>query len=1783
MPKPNIKQVMIQDLTQKKAQLDRVEAARKGIFASAGQDRVACPLTLWLLAEKGWSVEEITEFTEKGTCPKLQDDNAKEALVREFYERMEALKIYKEAGEGELEPDAEAKGKILGNWIKEGMKKLGMAFRMPPVEELDTPEKAMRFLNSRPVTDVLNLAQNFSQELDALFDIPGVGNTIRAEAGADALKQLYTLQCVSLPMSVFQMMSKSRKGTAYVGKDAVEFLQKIAGKGIDELDGVEAGTYGALLNGAQGYVAYPIGTDENNNDPKYTEYLKTGQFPDGSTEIKVIPSGEQQPRTLKQVVEDKKPLLAPGIVEFFTPPEKVFYENSVSGEQMQEYLKALPEDLTYTPDVPEEAADAVHRLYVNTAKTIASNYHYVILAKLDRKVEDIIEIDGKPLPQIVDEKYAGQNLSAQQRQTAMEFEFARAFTDKTVKLAYRVPEIDPVTLQARLSAQPKPLPQHVAGEKAFDKNSDIVPNFTNNIISSMMGCVLTIKDVLPQGMGEKIHEQISHLFALCTAATPTAPREKAMLATSQYSVMPEELRRNAKAALLQIHDLAEKCQGMKECQAQDAPITALNLRYLEQMTRHILEGVAPDIDLVRLMPAEYTGILCMSDLVTYQPAEGLSEEQKKQERLAFEAKAKDSAYIAMINSALDQFEKGAEYQKLLRAGDGNAAAEEKKKLLQQIDAGNTTFIGKADNLMELVGKQDFRVEDHVEINSNTIANMRLERGMPSLYKRQKITRALRELKELPEDMEADGCLYAMVAARQRLRNKDVDPEEYPSLRKLSGWINRIEAATDPDLIRWTVEDLTRKGISYHAYIKALRNGFRKLVAEANADASIPAEVKHAWGDILNFAGDLAVDPLTCIDTAPGYLHISEADLKKAERELQNREEQIDTAFGELSELESFWHFHSTEYKELMGRLKDLNATIRKYNEKPVDAKGLDRLKEESTRALQAADAYIAMVDGKVQAGAERTEKERKRLEIVKKLRDIIAKDREGILSYDTAAGKTAPEMLDDARTVVSDVRAQEISYVGGEVNRRMVMTDARGKKGVFTETTRLGTPEEYWDQLRQLHPQRVELIDALQADLMIPQYLPGSWEALFNGWPDTRGELQGRLNGVAVQFNLEDKATRDFLKTALEGAAQENVRRDVYAVAKVDSGRNLDKRNVAMSSLAGRLGVPGVVAGASLATVRGKDGRLKQGTFMEWAEGEVIASGVPDDNSKFLKKGVRFYTPSLLRSMADLQVVYYLAGNVDGHFGNLSFVFGEDENGNPRVTSVVGIDHDSAFGKVKGEPGEVSRLLPRPDKGMLVMRKEMADMVLRLTKEELTYSLTGLIEPDEIDAAWERTETLKRQIRADMKKEWAASDSLEKGHLHILEDNDGAWERFDPQTLGPELGTTNIFAQYNKLVKSVKEQRRTRVEEGPDRQAEKWEDVRRQLFPESETDIAHAGCFEPGEGVKIRMPHDMQPNAILGLYRSRNSLADDQARVELGSSLFMSVIDQVSGMTQRQHPDVLPAGREEKINQLTGLKRFSDMCYIDGIPAREFISRYGVEQNADEKLVQAHIAAALTSGRHAVDVVKLRVDADGRAVVDIRALEPDLAPLNERRWFGKERAERSEALQADIRERGRRFEKIRTALETRANSLIADAVADEIAKKGLGWMITDHAGDEFRPAGQNNGAVVPEVPPQNGPEPEVPPQNGLQPQVPPQEDVLHKAKEAIRPDAPDAHAVRRSLSIADMDAPDAHAVRRSFSIADVDMEEKTAGRKTEHHGRIQKNAPAEPVQPGPQRQKGGKA
>ena len=138
----------------------------------------------------------------------------------------------------------------------------------------------------------------------------------------------------------------------------------------------------------------------------------------------------------------------------------------------------------------------------------------------------------------------------------------------------------------------------------------------------------------------------------------------------------------------------------------------------------------------------------------------------------------------------------------------------------------------------------------------------------------------------------------------------------------------------------------------------------------------------------------------------------------------------------------------------------------------------------------------------------------------------------------------------------------------------------------------------------------------------------------------------------------------------------------VAGTGRMQQGGNIPDHNVAMSRMADMLGMKGLIAKSRKVRIKHKDGTVRSGVFQEaeeFSDAARLKAGDPIYELKNHREALN--DGSLLRQIADLQVLDYVCGNNDRHLGNIMYNV-QMENGVPKIVSIKGIDNDRSMGMV---------------------------------------------------------------------------------------------------------------------------------------------------------------------------------------------------------------------------------------------------------------------------------------------------------------------------------------------------------------------------------------------------------------------------------------------------------------------------------------------------------------------
>ncbi len=128
----------------------------------------------------------------------------------------------------------------------------------------------------------------------------------------------------------------------------------------------------------------------------------------------------------------------------------------------------------------------------------------------------------------------------------------------------------------------------------------------------------------------------------------------------------------------------------------------------------------------------------------------------------------------------------------------------------------------------------------------------------------------------------------------------------------------------------------------------------------------------------------------------------------------------------------------------------------------------------------------------------------------------------------------------------------------------------------------------------------------------------------------------------------------------------------------------VNRRNIAMTRTAELLQVPDLLA-SSEEVMLNLNGKILKGTFMKKAVGDDSRNLNQYSNTGFVNSIDAKKSPTLIKKIADLQILDFLSGNPDRHSGNIFYksIFPGIEEA--RLVDIQGIDNDTSFGRNRFE------------------------------------------------------------------------------------------------------------------------------------------------------------------------------------------------------------------------------------------------------------------------------------------------------------------------------------------------------------------------------------------------------------------------------------------------------------------------------------------------------------------
>ena len=738
----------------------------------------------------------------------------------------------------------------------------------------------------------------------------------------------------------------------------------------------------------------------------------------------------------------------------------------------------------------------------------------------------------------------------------------------------------------------------------------------------------------------------------------------------------------------------------------------------------------------------------------------------------------------------------------------------------------------------------------------------------------------------------------------------------------------------------------------------------------------------------------------------------------------------------LGQTQGFFQFETREYKDFRNALSALNKAMTACGNRNLTAAEVLNLRNLTAKARETWGTYLAQIQERNPQGllnhnpGDPLTTDMRRMQILNGMTEMLDGDLAALRNYNIRRNLNLEQIILEGRGLTADVRGKYVPTVGTASNRRMVL-EVNGVKGAFTEDFVGVTSAQVREEYSRKYP-------ALAPVLQQMAHMMNNYISAMAKTPEELAEKM--LNKSDPVINMVNRQFLQSLQAWGVQFPQQYARQDgktwfdnpEFVRQFADTMYHVCQAEAAMSMIADRIGMPDLIARSKVMKVRTEEGE-KTGVFMEWARGEDLRANEGKLNRNLMGKPRNYNSARLIKSAANLQVLDYLCGNVDRHNGNMMYQF-EEINGVMTLVGVQGIDNDASFGKVKGDKRE-SKLASLDS--MRVMTRSSAEAVLRLTKEELKYSLYGLVNEEEMEYAWERTERLQNKIRESMKIKWKSETSLRPDAIRILDDNSPVWGKLELKELKANMMNGEDGGVFTSIASIAGSLDYDESGFGLQYQDHTRRGVRKNYYkPTSESTVY-------GDLKTFAFPstnNDLTSQDVFMLYRNRRTLHDDPAAIAKGKQAFDQMFNRIVPNNGQIHRDI-------------GWTDRSDSVYIDGMPAKEYVRKYSPDNANNKDYVKAQVMAAITSGRHHVDMVTVRTQSDGTFKVAATEMTMDLSAMNGNQHFGeysRETRRKSLIKGEDARQERQRtieqavLQKVNSTADRKVNELISqDPVRSE--------------------------------------------------------------------------------------------------------------------------------------------
>ena len=641
---------------------------------------------------------------------------------------------------------------------------------------------------------------------------------------------------------------------------------------------------------------------------------------------------------------------------------------------------------------------------------------------------------------------------------------------------------------------------------------------------------------------------------------------------------------------------------------------------------------------------------------------------------------------------------------------------------------------------------------------------------------------------------------------------------------------------------------------------------------------------------------------------------------------QEREKLIEELTKDGKELNA-----NDRYKNYIASLRTLNTMMDRYytadadgNVPPLEEKGKNDLTQAILDAANLGETFLADVQrkgGKLDTGTPG---------LVTRMQGMMSQDYEMLSLYDPKNMEmTPPEIQQEARTQVVDLRGVTLGKLGNEQSSRIPMTvvDEKGRKhsGVFTKASHVSVLKPFQAMIDKCvkecdDPELKQQVGNIISGYR--DYLEKEGTKLFGVRPKDAsdemivGKMYQQVGALKPRVDFTEIMEHAGIKKS-SNLAVANMYAEMTEKAEADpslwvnglelglkDGDRIDQRNSAMSAVANLLGVSRLVAHSTNMKCIDEDGNVVEGTFMSKATGLDLEGKDKEELFTHVSNRPFEQESNLNKDIADMQVLDYICGNIDRHAGNLFYNVDEKTG---KVTGVQGIDNDSSFGLYSsGKNGRNFRL--KGTDSLTVVSEDMAKTVNGISPEMLKFTLRGRgLTDQEIQAACGRLQEIKAVIKEPLKQERAKTgDDVEankkENKLSIMKTED--LRKVQIGALSNERYNLFTFVEYG-INKSLKTARKKGYQFVPQKLEEKG-------FKEVTTTsrrFTAAGIGESLRGMSRMVRNEVTGFVVTGLsklFRSSDKWRSMVSSVEAADRLSAQLKKDVGedGALDREDPKV---------------------------------------------------------------------------------------------------------------------------------------------------------------------------------------------------------------------------------------------------------------------------------------